>query len=179
MEKLANWNYGATPQFPYGDETSYRKGVEFLDGPWIIEDRGCGTAWARRFVKRGRYIGIDGSWSMHCDQVADLRTYRSSADAVLMRHILEHSYDWKLILENALASFQRKFALILFTPFSNRTQVIQMSKVGGGDQQVPDLSFRKEDLLETIGSLPYTEESLRTNTQYEVEHIFYISRPGT
>lgn len=175
---MGKWNYGATPQFPYGDETSYRKAMEFLDGPYIIEDWGCGTAWANKFVKRGRYIGIDGSWSMHCDLVTDLRKYRSSsAGGILIRHILEHSWDWRKILENALASFQKKFALILFTPFSEETQVIQMVKVGGGGAEVPDISFRKEDLTDLLRQYPYTEESLATATQYGVEHIFYVSRP--
>lgn len=174
--KLANWNYGAAPQFPYGDETSYGKAIEFLDGPYIIEDWGCGVAWARKFVKRGRYFGIDGNWSLHCDLVADLRTYHSLADAILLRHVLEHNYDWRKILANALLSFQKKFVLILFTPFSEVTGLIQMSKVGGGTEEVPDLSFRKQDLTDMIGPLPYTEESLQTATQYGVEHIFYISR---
>lgn len=176
MKPLANWNYGAIPQFPYGEETSYRKAIEFLDGPWVIEDWACGTAWARRFVKRGRYIGIDGSWSLHCDLIADLRTYRSSADAILMRHLLEHNWEWEKILENALSSFQKKFSLVLFTPFSDQTHPIQMSKVGGGDATVPDLSFRKQDLLDVIGSLPFEEESFKSDTQYGAEHIFYVRR---
>lgn len=177
MEPLANWNYGASPQFPYGDETSYRKAIEFLDGPYIIEDWGCGTAWARRFVKHGRYIGIDGNYSLHCNVVADLRTYRSEADGILMRHIIEHNYEWKTILDNALASFRKRFALVLFTPFSDVTRTLQMSKVAGGEDRVPDLSFRKHDLLDMIGSLSCKEESLVTGTQYGQEHIFYISKP--
>lgn len=170
--RLENWNYGAAPQFPYGDETTYRKAIEFLDGPYIIEDWGCGTAWARRFVKRGRYIGIDGSWSLHCDLVADLRTYRSSsAGGILIRHILEHSWGWRQILENALASFQKKLCLILFTPFGAETK-----SIGTSWGTVPDLSFRKEELLEFLRPFTFTEEALQTATQYGVEHIFYVTR---
>lgn len=182
---LGKWNYGATPQFPYGDETSYKKAMDFLDGPYIIEDWGCGTAWGRKFVKRGRYIGLDGSWSMHCDQVVDLRTYRSQADAILVRHILEHNFEWKKILENALASFQKKLCLILFTPFVDQTREIGPRSF----ETVPDLAFRKEDILEFLlaeGPIPmtsrnrrlfyYTEESLMTATQYGQEHIFYIEK---
>ena len=186
-EVLGKWNYGLTPTFPYGDETSYRKAMDFLDGPYIIEDWGCGTAWARRFVKKGRYIGLDGSWSMHCDQVTDLRTYRSEADGILIRHILEHNYDWRKILENALASFQKKFCLILFTPFGDVTQ-----SIGSTKENVPDISFRKEDLLEFLDAVDeaskrsdrrrfyFTEESIQSATQYGVEHLFYIQHraPG-
>jgi hypothetical protein len=169
--KLENWNYGSIPQFPYGDETSYKKAMEFLDGPYTIEDWGCGTAWARRFVQRGRYIGIDGSWSMHCDLVTDLRTYRSTADAILIRHVLEHCFEWQKILENALGSFQKKFALVLFTPFGDTTRSIGSSK-----ENVPDLSFRKEDLLEYLRPFSFTEESFQSATQYGAEHIFYVSK---
>lgn len=35
---VGRWNYGATPQFPYGEETSYRKAMAFLDGPYVIAD---------------------------------------------------------------------------------------------------------------------------------------------
>jgi hypothetical protein len=169
--RLENWNYGTSPQFPYGDETTYKKAIVFLDGPHIIEDWGCGTAWAKRFVKRGRYVGVDGSWSFHCDLVTDLRTYRSKADGIMMRHILEHSYGWKKILENALASFQKKFVLILFTPFGEITR-----SIGSTKENVPDLSFRKEDLLEFLQPFLFTEESLQTATQYGLEHIFYVTR---
>lgn len=168
---LEKWNYGTSPQFPYGDETSYKKAMEFLDGPYTIEDWGCGVAWARRFVKRGRYVGIDGSWSMHCDLVTDLRTYRSKVDAILVRHILEHSWGWRQILWNALASFQKKFCLILFTPFGEVTR-----SIGSTKENVPDISFRKEDLLEYLKGFVFTEESFQSATQYGLEHIFYVTR---
>jgi glycosyltransferase involved in cell wall biosynthesis len=170
---MGKWNYVDAPRFAYGEDTTYRKAMEFLDGPHIVEDWGCGTAYARKFVKHGRYIGLDGSWSLHCDQVVDLRTYRSQADAILMRHILEHNWEWKKVLENALASFRKKFVLVMFTPFSaGETHSIGSSFEG----TVPDLSFRKEDLLEVIRPLPFTEESVPSATQYGYEHVFYITR---
>jgi hypothetical protein len=186
--KLENWNYGAAPQFPYGDETSYQKAIDFLDGPYIIEDWGCGVAWARKFVKRGRYIGIDGSWSMHCDLQTDLRKYRSSsAGGILIRHVLDHNWGWRQILENALASFQKKFCLILFTPFGEITQ-----SIGSTKENVPDLSFRKQDLLDFLDAedpaskrrdrrrFYFTSEAIQSATQYGVEHLFYIEHraPG-
>lgn len=175
---MGKWNYGTAQQFPYGDETTYRKAMEFLDGPYIIEDWGSGVSWARKFVNKGRYVGLDGSWSMHCDQVVDLRSYRSGADAILLRHVLEHNYDWRKILENALASFQKKLVLVMFTPFSEVTHSIGVTKEGERDFAggIPDISFRKEDLLELIGKFHYTEESAATGTQYGFEHIFYITR---
>lgn len=171
-EVLGQWNYGVAPQFPYGEETSYRKAIEFLDGPHVIEDWGCGTAWARKFVRKGRYVGVDGSWSMHCDMVRDLRIYRSQADAILLRHVLDHNFEWKRILQNALESFRRKLALVIFTPFAESTRTIAMNQ----NPNVPDISFRKEDLLELIRPYPFTEEAFRSDTQYGAEHLFYVAR---
>jgi len=171
QDVLGKWFYGNLPSLPYGEETSYRKAIEFLDGPYIIEDWGCGVAYAKRFVKEGQYIGIDGSKSLHRDKVADLRTYRSNASAILIRHILEHNFEWQKILENALASFQKKLVLILFTPFAETTKQIGCTLRG-----VPDLSFRKEDLMEYLAPFKPVEESLQTDTQYGQEHMFYLTR---
>ena len=64
----------------------------------------------------------------------------------MMRHILEHNHDWRLVLENALASFDKKFCLILFTPFSDgQTKVLKENKKYGVD--VPDISFAKADIF--------------------------------
>jgi hypothetical protein len=168
---LGKWNYGTAPRFPYGEETSYQKAMDFLDGPYVIEDRGCGTTWARNFVKRGRYVGVDGSWSLHCDTVADLRKYRSSADAILLRHVLDHNWDWKKILENALASFQKKLCLVIFTPFGQETRTIATTW-----ETIPDISFKKSDLTELLKSFPYTEETIKSATQYGTETLFYVTK---
>jgi len=162
------WDYRDVEQFAYGDETSYRKGVAFLDGYGDIEDWGCGTAWAKRFVTKSAYTGIDASPSRYADKVVDLRTYRSDADCVFIRHVLEHSFDWGAILTNAVASFRQRMVLVIFTPFADQTR--EIASWSG----IPDIAFRKEDLTERFHHLPYSEETIFTNTQYEREHIFYI-----
>jgi len=157
-------------QFPYGETTSYQKAMGFLDGCDPVEDWGCGTAFAKTLMKRGLYVGIDGSRSRFCDKVVDLRDYRSEADGILMRHVLEHNHDWRKILSNALASFRRKLAIVIFTQFADTTH----APSSWGD--VPNISFKKEDLTSFFLTLKVSEESLRTNTQFGVEHIFYVER---
>jgi hypothetical protein len=44
---------------------------------------------------------------------------------------------------------------------------------------VPDISFRKSDLTELFGEIPFREESLTTNTQYGIEYVFYLDKHGT
>jgi hypothetical protein len=164
------WDYRHGLQIAYGDETSYAKGMAYLDGHGAIEDWGCGTAFAKRFATRSSYIGIDGSRSAFRDKAADLRTYTSKADCIFMRHVLEHNYEWRRILTNAVASFKRRMVLVIFTPFADETRPIA---IWSG---IPDIAFRKEDLTEIFGHLVYSEESLQTETQYKTEHIFYIEK---
>src|SRR5262249_18621560 len=122
QEVIGKWDYRGLAQFPYDDETTYKKAMAFLDGHGIIEDWGCGTAYAKRFVTKSIYIGIDGSKSSFTDRIVDLREYTSDADCILIRHVLEHNYDWKMILTNAVKSFKRRMVLIIFTPLTNHTQ---------------------------------------------------------
>lgn len=164
------WNYQHVDQFAYGDETSYRKGMAFLDGHGAIEDWGCGTAWAKRFATQSSYIGIDASKSRFADRVADLRTYTSDADCIFMRHVLEHTEDWKTILTNAVGSFRRRMALVIFTPFGDETRQIAMWS------GIPDISFREEDLTECFRHLRFSEELLLTGTQYGMERIYFIEK---
>ena len=168
------WDYKTVQEaFRYGDDdVTYRKAMDFLSDCEAVEDWGCGTAYAKRFCK-AKYVGVDGSESRFSDKVADLREYVSDVDGILMRHILEHNHDWKKVLENALKSFKKKFVLVIFTPFQETTKVLALN---AGYGNVPDIGFRKADLEDMLMGLTYSEQSLRTRTQYGVEHIFFVQR---
>lgn len=163
----------------YGDGTQPMFGTETYEKPlnWLletcdtIEDWGCGMCWGRQYVPEGRYKGVDGSPAAEefADVICDLRDYKSKVDGVFMRHILEHNWDWPIVLRNAMDSFEKRFVLILFTPFTLRTRAIQPFGL-------IDMAFAKEDITAFFEGCEYRLESLETNTQYGVEHIFYIER---
>ena len=169
---IGRWQYGNAAPFPYGDELTYRTSMAFLDGHGTIEDWGAGTGYARRFVRQSRYRAVDGSPSIGVDRVVDLRSYRSDADCILLRHVLEHNPDWRQILENALRSFRRRMVIVVFTPFAAETHEI------GSWRGIPDLALRKEDLVACFDGLEWREESIATNTEYLREHVFYLERPA-
>jgi hypothetical protein len=173
-EMVGAWKYETLDRFQYGDNMSYRKGIAFLDGHGTVEDWGCGFAHARTFLIRSHYVGIDGS-SRLADKIVDLREYTSDADCIFMRHVLEHNLDWKKILKNAVASFRRRMALIIFTPFAEDTRVIATS-TSVTSVPVPDIAFRREDLTHFFEHLRFSEETLETDTQYGAEHVFYIEK---
>ena len=168
------WKYDSLPRFNYGDDLTYEKGIAFLDGHGTIEDWGCGFAHAKSFVRKSQYIGVDGS-SPYADRIVNLAQYMSDVDCIFMRHVLEHNQEWRSILANAVRSFRRRFVLILFTPFSPVTRVITCATHVTATP-VPDISFSREELLGYFNGLNVKEESLRSNTQYDTEHIFYVER---
>lgn len=160
--------------FRYGNTITYQLAADFLRDIPEVEDWGCGTGGFKRLYK-GKYTGIDGSSNPFVDKVADLREYRSDVDGIIMRHVLEHNYDWELILKNALASFQKKLCIVIFTPFVERTGEIAHNKKFGVD--VPDIAFNKEQIEAAFYGLRWRGESHKTNTAYGIEHVYYIEKP--
>ena len=129
------WDYQTSPAPVYGPPASYHAAAEFLDDYGrIVEDWGCGAAGARPFFKNAKYIGVDGSPGF-ADVVDDLRTRSTSAWGILLRHVLEHNYDWAKILDLAAQSC-RKLVIVFFlepTPFT------AMSMHGCNPNGVPNL----------------------------------------
>lgn len=107
----------------YADATTYLMAAAFLADIDEVEDWGCGSGGFRQFCP-GKYIGLDGSQTPFADKIVDLCTYRSTATGIMMRPVLEHNYQWEMILKSALDSFRKKFCLILFTPFVEETKEI-------------------------------------------------------
>lgn len=140
------WDYRQQKQqWPYDDTASYRIAAEWLDHRGVVEDWGCGTAWARTYLVNAEYVGIDGAWSRWCDIQTDLRMYRSSVPCVLMRHVLEHNWDWRLIAENLAASYLERAALVLFIPPQP-----EEFDAGGPDWPVPDLAVSGPELFDIL-----------------------------
>ena len=160
--------------FRYGNTITYQLAENFLKG-LDIEDWGCGTGAFKR-LHIGGYLGIDGSKTPFVDKIADLRSYKSSVDGIIMRHVLEHNHDWEKVLENALSSFKKRFCLILFTPFADKTKVIAQNKKYGVD--VPSISFNNKGIERHFKSLAWRlEENIKTKTGYGAEHIYYVEKP--
>ncbi len=161
-----------TQKIPFGDPTTYKKAMDFLCGCDVVEDWGCGTGFAKTYMKEGVYIGVDGSRHDNVNVHTELALYTSKVEGILLRHVLEHNMDWRTVLGNAVKSFTKKLVVILCTPFSEKTQ-----RIATNWHDIPDLSFRREEILEFFKGLHVQEESLKTATQYGLEHVFYVSRP--
>lgn len=156
----------------YADETSYRLAADFLADVAPVEDWGCGSGGFRLFCK-SEYIGVDGTKNPFVDKVVDLATYTTEAEGILLRHVLEHNPAWEKILANALSSFGKKLCIAVFTPFAEETKVIKYYK----KMDVVDISFNRDDLIRHFEPFKWTsEEDLKTDSQYGIEHVFYLER---
>jgi len=162
---------------PYGSSLTYEMGAAFLREMETIEDWGCGLGWFSQYVPAGCYTGVDGSWSRFSDIVADLEEYQSTVDGIFMRHVLEHNLNWRLILLNALQSFRKRMVLVLFTPFSQQTQVLDSYQIPETGETVPDISFAKRDLQACFRDVSWQlKENIATDTEYGIEHVFYLQK---
>lgn len=133
-EQMNKWPYDDTPTYPIAGA--------WVSGHGLVEDWGCGTAWMENFITDAEYRGIDGAWSNWADEVVDLRTYRSTVPCVVMRHVLEHNADWRLIADNFAHSWLTRAALVLFIPAQPEDL-----DVGGPDWPVPDIAVSGPDLF--------------------------------
>lgn len=178
--KWDHWYGGMTKDNPYamnyGDTATYLMAAAFMVDIDVVEDWGCGAGGFKRF-HRGTYIGLDGSKTPIADKIVDLCRYHSTPDGILIRHVLDHNYDWAIILDNALASFQRKLCLVLFTPLTESTREIAHNAVHGID--VPDLSFSTADIDARFVAAGVRFEAytgIPTHTGYGAEHVWFAWR---
>jgi hypothetical protein len=177
--KWDEWYKTLTPQdmgsFRYGDTVTYRMASAFLVDMDEVEDWGCGAGGFKRFC-RARYVGVDGSKTPFADRIVDLCDYSSRVEGVLMRHVIEHNYQWEKILDGAVRSFTRKLCLILFTPFAEETREIAHNRAHGID--VPDLSFCRDDIERRLGGLRWELfDNIPTETGYGLEHVYLVWKP--
>ncbi len=92
----------------YANAVTYLMAAAFLADVDEVEDWGCGGGGFRRFCLSWRYIGLDGSRTPFADKIVDLCTYSSNVPGIMMRHLLEHNYDWERILGVCRSIFRAK-----------------------------------------------------------------------
>jgi hypothetical protein len=176
MANAGRWDAvyaSASESAPYGDDTTYQIAAYFLGRCRTVEDWGCGLGWFRRFLPPDcDYSGVDGSHSPFADRIVDLETYRTTCEGLLLRHVLEHNYRWREILDNALASFTRRLALVLFTPLAeSETELARCGRTG-----VPDLSLPEAELRQRLAAFNVLTRAERSRTHYGGETVFLVNR---
>lgn len=172
---LGKWDHSRP--MVYGSEASYRKAAEFLDGYCpIVEDWGAGRTAAKPYFVKSRYIAIDGSvCGDRIDMIADLRDYRSEiADGILIRHVLEHNYDWTRIVQNALGCpCLRRLVIVLFLQPRDWTEMFELNQDG-----IPNLHISRRCLEEMFQGWSWRSEMIPRNdlTCHTAEYFYFAER---
>lgn len=171
LNKWEQWYKNLDGPQAYGSTETYVLAEEYLRG-LHVEDWGCGKGFFKS-IHNGDYVGVDGTETIFSDVVADLRTYTSTTEGLLMRHVLEHNFDWAAILNNAVESFTDKMVLVLFTPMANKTHQIAWNT----GVEVPDMSFSHEDIMARIpDGMDVRWEDFATDTQYKTERVYWMNK---
>lgn len=171
MSGFGKWNgKEINKQRVYGDPITYKKAKKFLDDGNDIYDLGCGNQEFKNYIKKSKYIGVDGSADRNPDLVHDLAEDFKQVDNILLRHVLEHNDCWKIILSNVLKSFKKKLCIINFIPFGEKTNLHH--KQGN----IPFWQFGEDEFREFLNGYKYEDEIVKTKTGLKQDHIFYIKR---
>ena len=171
--KWGPWYRGVTETKPYGDPRTYGWAEEWLKGR-PVQDWGCGYGWFRT-QHDGPYHGIDGTFTPFCDQVVDLVHFRSQGWDILLKHVLEHNHQWRAILDNAVASFEDRLLILIFTPMQDETRVLDENVAGLG---VPDIGFKLSDITDRLVGCQWTVEEWGAYSGYNnLETVFKVERP--
>lgn len=150
----------------YGQEQSYRIGMEWLMPCDLVEDWGCALAYAKNY-RIGAYRGIDGTPGA-ADVIADLSEYRSKVEGVHMRGILEHNHDWRVILNNALDSFTKRMSLMLYVPMQEKEEIRSEKPV--------EIALPARDVIAAIGRY-VRDMRIVTPSAHGFETIFLLEKP--
>lgn len=178
---MIKWDHSGSSTVCYGDpkQESYKKAANFLGD--TVEDWGCGTAWAKKFFKN--YVGVDYSPHKNVDIVADLAEYTSDTDNILIRQVIEATPEWRDILENAKKSFNKRFCLVIGTPFVKKTRFGPRNPIVRADGKIEDgyiqeMYFNKQDILDFFpeGKYKLSEETVKTKQYYHQDWILYVEK---
>lgn len=161
----------------YGADDTYVRAAQWVQHCRTVEDWGAGGGGLHRFLHTGvHYVGVDSSATPYAGVMADLVSYRSTADGVVLRHVLEHNHDWRAVLDNAVASFTQRLVVVLFTPRVGATHLLA-TEVGYGD--VPVYAFAREDIEAALDAVTmdwWWDEHWYPEAHYGTETMLLVRR---
>lgn len=170
--KWNHWFAGVEDPEPFGLSITYDLAYDWLKECGSVADWGCGKGWFSQYFDVETYEGVDGSDSPFVTTLADLTEYRGVTDGILLRHVLEHNYEWAKILDNAVACALERLTVILFTPLAVTTHQIAYAE----DPGVPDISFQLHDITDRLEGFMWNMTQVDTATQYGRETVITAER---
>lgn len=155
----------------YGTDDTYRLAATWVRNCTLVADWGGSTGYLRQFLRPGtRYLGVDGTHQDAFDAqvIADLSMYHQPAEAIVLRHVVDMTEDWRAVLRNALAAFRRRMVVVTFTPDADVTHMVKR-KSGW-----PLWNFNPADLRALMQPFLVGEEFRQTS---HPERLYYLEKP--
>ena len=153
------WSKTTADLCTMGNPAIMQEAARFLNVPDIVtvEDWGCGIGQFKPYLARHQqWIGVDGCGTSGAIKIEALDSYRSDADGLYMRGVLEHNPEtWEAILRNALASFTRRAVIVLWLPLVEEPEVnarnyFPLNRIGREDFNRVFTAGTRECAVETI-----------------------------
>ncbi len=131
-------------------EYRYKIAARYVRPTDIVVDAACGTAYAKRIIGAGKYIGID-KIQLGENLVADLNVWIPDFefDVFVSMETLEHLDDWRHLLS---VGRRAKRLMVISTPI--------VPTVGGNEFHVQDFTFTQitKELVQGGWKLVHCEE---------------------
>jgi hypothetical protein len=107
--------------------------------------------------------------------VCDLVTYRTVADGIVLRHVLEHETAWAQLLDNAVTSFTRRLFIAIFTPMAATTTLLFTEP---GYEHAPVLSLSLAEITDRLPEDVHcrVETIEAPGSAYGIETLLRLSR---
>lgn len=175
-----DWYYDGKPTeaFGFDDSPAFQICANWLQDCETVADWGCGGGNFSRFVDAARYIGVDGSKTWAVDVVADLEEYHGESDGIFLRGVLEHNYRWEKVLDNALAAFRKRMALVFFSPWHTGPEDAFELQFEAGFE-VPTLAFRRGAIEAKLAGLTFELLEIGApSSAYGSDRVFLIEKPN-
>ena len=153
----------------YATPLTYRVAADWVRSCRTVADWGGGGGYLGTFLPPSvEYRVIDGTQQCLDGVVADLTTYLEPSDGIVLRHVLDNTPDWAMVLRNALQVCQQRLIVVTFTPAAATTRVVKM-KSGW-----PIWQFNPADLRDIMGDWLVQDRPFPTT---HPEHVYWLERP--
>lgn len=156
----------------YGTGDTYRLAAEWLKDCADVADWGAGSCHFHRYLPPTcQYTPVDGTLQSphgYGQVVADLSTYRTPSDGILLRHVIDMTDRWADVLRNAVESARQRLVVVTFTPDAEQTH-LHKRKTGW-----PIWHFNPRDLRQIMGARLMGELAVQTS---HPERIYYLEAP--
>lgn len=153
----------------YGDDTTYALAAEWLKDCVTVADWGGARGYFKQFLPAAvRYTSVDGTRHHDgVDIVADLADYHEPSDGILLRHVVDMTFDWPAVLANALNAFRYRLVVVTCWEAAVETHVART------EHGWPVTHFNPDQLRTFMGHLLVRDDLVQTT---HPERVYYLER---